>query len=95
MGLSGALLPLSKRADVDFFTHLEMFLRQEQPPLSGRDHLTFSSAYVPVKAVLDGDLCERFATMDSDKQHSVASELDGRTPAEVAKKLDDTRNRIM
>jgi hypothetical protein len=25
----------------------------------------------------------------------VASELDGRTPAEVAKKLDDTRNRIM
>lgn len=37
----GALYPFTSREDVDFFTHLEMHLRQEAPPLSGRDHLAF------------------------------------------------------
>ena len=36
MGAIGALLPFSSREDVDFCLQLEMHLRQEAPPLSGR-----------------------------------------------------------
>lgn len=49
MGSVGALLPFSSREDVDFFSHLEMHLRQENPPLCGRDHMAFRSSYFPVK----------------------------------------------
>ena len=61
LGTVGALLPFQSHQDVDFFQHLEMYMRQEHPPLCGRDHLMFRSAYVPVKDVIDGDLCEQFA----------------------------------
>ena len=49
MGAVGAFLPFASREDVDFFSHLEMHLRQEQPPLCGRDHMAYRSAYFPVK----------------------------------------------
>ena len=51
------------REDWDFFSHLEMHMRQEQPPLAGRDHLAFRSFYFPVKDVIDGDLCEQYPTV--------------------------------
>jgi len=94
MGSMGAFLPFVSREDVDFFTHLEMHLRSESPPLCGRDHLAYRSYYTPVKNVIDGDLCEMFMRLDSAKQKTIAEELD-RTPMEVMKKLEDIRNRIM
>lgn len=51
MGSLGALLAFTSREDVDFFSHLEMHLRQEHPPLCGRDHMAFRSAYFPVKVM--------------------------------------------
>ena len=51
----GALLPFTSKEDVSFCSTLEMHLRQEAPPLCGRDQLFFRSAYFPVKAVTDGD----------------------------------------
>jgi len=60
-GCAGAFLPFTSREDVDFFTHLEMHLRQENPPLAGRDHMSFRSAYYPVRDVVDGDLCEQYS----------------------------------
>jgi splicing factor 3B subunit 3 len=80
--------------DKDFFLHLEMHMRQEHPPLAGRDHLAFRSAYFPVREVVDGDLCAQFPAMAAAKQQSVATELD-RTPGEVLKKLEDMRNKIL
>lgn len=91
MGAIGALVPFASREDVDFFSHLEMHMRQENPPLCGRDHLSYRSYYFPVKNVIDGDLCEQYTTLDSAKQRSIAQELD-RTPQEVMKKLEDIRN---
>ncbi|KAF1775308.1 WD40-repeat-containing domain [Phytophthora cactorum] len=79
MGRIGALIPFTSREDVDFYTHLEMYMRQEQPPLCGRDHLSYRSYYIPVKNVTDGDLCEQFSTLSVEKQASVAEDLD-RTP---------------
>ena len=49
MGSLGALHAFTSRDDVDFFSHLEMHLRQEHPPLCGRDHMAYRSAYFPVK----------------------------------------------
>ncbi|KAK9824249.1 hypothetical protein WJX72_008915 [[Myrmecia] bisecta] len=94
MGSIGALLPFTSREDVDFFQHLEMHLRQEHPPVSGRDHMAYRGYYYPVKDVIDGDLCEQFSQMAPEKQRSIAEELD-RTPGEVLKKLEDIRNKIL
>ncbi|GAB4816845.1 hypothetical protein N2152v2_003891 [Parachlorella kessleri] len=101
LGGIGALLPFTSREDVDFFQHLEMHMRQEHPPLMGRDHMSYrqgagrgGSAYFPVKDVVDGDLCEQYSQLTADKQRQVAEELD-RTPGECMKKLEDVRNRII
>ena len=91
---AGVLYPFSSREDHDFFQHLEMHMRQEHPPLLGRDHLTYRSAYSPVQDVVDGDLCEQYPQLPADKQRSVAEELD-RSVGEVLKKLEDVRNRII
>lgn len=42
--------------------------------------------------VMDGDLCEQFTSLDLAKQKTIATDL-GRTPNEVAKKLEDIRTR--
>lgn len=52
-----ALCPFETKEDVDFFTHLEMYLRNLTPSLGGRDHQIYRSYYSPCKAVVDGDLC--------------------------------------
>jgi len=44
--------------------------------------------------VIDGDLCEQFNKLEYDKQKVLSEELD-RTPAEVIKKLEDIRNKIL
>ena len=68
MGGIGTLYPFSSREDADFFTHLEMHMRQEHPPLCGRDHMAFRSAYWPVKECIDGDLCAQYpAVCDGDE----------------------------
>lgn len=74
--------------------HLEMHMRQEAPPLAGRDHMAFRSAYFPVRNVVDGDLCSQFPALKADKQRTVATELE-RSPGEVLKKLEDVRNKIL
>ncbi|VDK40746.1 unnamed protein product [Gongylonema pulchrum] len=68
--------------EFELFQNLEMHMRVEYPPLCGRDHLAYRSYYFPVKSVIDGDLCEQYALMPSDKQKSVGEEL-GRKPMEV------------
>ena len=41
---AGVLYPFTSREDCDFFQHLEMHMRQEHPPLLGRDHLAYRCA---------------------------------------------------
>lgn len=48
-GTIGALVPFTSREDFDFFQHLEMHMRNESPPLCGRDHLSYRCYYYPVK----------------------------------------------
>ena len=48
-GTVGMLVPFTSREDHDFFQHLEMHMRAENPPMAGRDHLAFRSYYFPVR----------------------------------------------
>lgn len=91
-GTIGVLVPFTAHEEQDFFQHLEMHMRSENPPLCGRDHLSYRSYYFPVKNVCDGDLCEQYNSIDIAKQKSIAADLD-KTPAEVSKRLEDIRTR--
>jgi len=93
MGGIGAMLPLTSKDDLELTQALEMHLRQEAPPLCGRDQLFFRSAYFPSKGVIDGDFCQQYHGLPPDEQRAIADELD-RTPAEIAKKLEELANRI-
>jgi len=94
LGAIGAFYPFGSKEEIDFFHHLEMYVRAERPPLCGRDHLMYRSYHFPSQNCVDGDLCEQFVIMSQEKQKFVASELD-RTPAEIIKKLEDMRNRLL
>lgn len=89
-GTIGILVPFVTKEDVDFISTLEQHMRTEQISLVGRDHLAWRGYYVPVKAVVDGDLCEMYAKLPGSKQIAIAGELD-RTVGEVLKKLDQLR----
>ncbi len=94
MGGLGVLMPFETREEVDFFVHFEMYLRLENLSLVGRDHLSYRSYYVPVKDVVDGDLCELYGRLDFKQQKTLSDELD-RNPSEIIKKLEDMRNKII
>ena len=90
MGSIGALIPFEQKEDVNFFTLLEMYLRLEVLPLCGRDHVSFRSQTIPIKDVIDGDLCEMFSTLSYTQQKVLSEEL-GKKREEVNKKLEDMR----
>ena len=94
MGGVYALLPFRRKEDVDFYQHLEMYMRQEWPSLVQRDHMSYRSYYLPVKDTVDGDLCEQFGRMPMHKQKEIADDLN-RTPTEMMKKLEETRNSLL
>jgi splicing factor 3B subunit 3 len=85
-GTIGILVPFAGREDVDFFQSLETHIRQEDPPLAGRDHLMYRGYYVPVKGTIDGDLCERFVRLDATLRERLAGEVE-RAPREVERKI--------
>lgn len=76
-GTLGALIPFTSRRQHKMFQQLELQLRSDDKPLSGRDHLAFRSYFNPVKSVIDGDLIERFLILSRDKRESIAGQLTG------------------
>ncbi|OIW33484.1 Pre-mRNA-splicing factor rse-1 [Coniochaeta ligniaria NRRL 30616] len=91
-GSIGVFIPFVTREDADFFQNLEAHMRSEDPPLAGRDHLMYRGYYVPVKGVIDGDLCERYTLLPNDKKQMIAGELD-RSVREIERKISDVRTR--
>lgn len=85
-GTIGALIPFVTREDAEFFQTLEMHMRSEDPPLAGRDHLMYRGSYVPVKGIIDGDLCERYTLLANDRKQRIAGELD-RSVREIERKI--------
>eukprot|EP01062_Namystynia_karyoxenos_P074082 TRINITY_DN70920_c0_g1_i1.p1 TRINITY_DN70920_c0_g1~~TRINITY_DN70920_c0_g1_i1.p1 ORF type:complete len:1217 (+),score=407.47 TRINITY_DN70920_c0_g1_i1:127-3777(+) len=93
-GAVGALLPIQSREDGDLLRLLEMHLRQENPPLCGRDHMSYRSYYAPVRNVVDGDFCELYSTLPYSTQQEIAEELN-RLPNDVKKRLEEIRNKVL
>jgi splicing factor 3B subunit 3 len=85
-GTIGLMVPFVSREDVDFFQTLEQQMRAEDAPMAGRDHLIYRGYYVPVKGVIDGDLCERYSLLSRDKKAMIAGELD-RSIRDVERKI--------
>lgn len=93
-GTIAALIPFATKEDATFFQQLENLMRQMEPPLAGRDHVAYRGYYAPVKATIDGDLCERFELLPQEVQENIANELD-RTVREVERKVADFRTRTV
>tara|TARA_B110000208_G_scaffold3620_1_gene4865 strand:- start:2062 stop:5706 length:3645 start_codon:yes stop_codon:yes gene_type:complete len=91
MGGMCLFMPFTSREDVDFLSQLEMHMRAKNLSCIGRDHISYRSYYSPVKDVIDGDLCEMFTTLPDLQQREIAEDMD-RSPAEIAKKLEDLRH---
>ncbi|KAJ2386047.1 hypothetical protein GGI05_004504, partial [Coemansia sp. RSA 2603] len=76
--LRGALMaaiPLPARRDIDLLVRLELAMR-ELLELPVRDHIKYRSSFMPVKAVVDGDLCEMFDCLELHVRENVAQSLD-------------------
>ena len=92
-GTMGIFVPFVSREDLEFFSQLETLIRAEEPPLAGRDHLMYRSYYVPVKGVIDGDLCERFMLLGYDVKQKIAAEVE-REVREIERKVQEMRTRV-
>ncbi|VDO93992.1 unnamed protein product, partial [Schistosoma curassoni] len=92
-GSIGMLVPFASRDAYDFFQHLELHMRAEGLSLVGREHVHYRSQHYPVRNVIDGDLCEIFNSLEGSKQRSIAEEM-GKTPSDIAKRLEDIRTRF-
>jgi splicing factor 3B subunit 3 len=92
LGSIGMLVPFISKEDVDFFQNLEMHMRVSAPPLLGRSHIAYRSSYIPVRNIVDGDLCEQYNLLSPEKRTEIAEQLD-RTTAEVSRKLEELRQR--
>lgn len=65
-------------------------MRTQDISLVGRDHIAYRGYYVPIKGVVDGDLCESFSLLPYPKQQAIALDLD-RSVGDVLKKLEQMR----
>lgn len=92
-GMIGALVPLTTKEEVNFFSTLELFLRKENPPLCGRDHLSYRSSFFTLKNVIDGDLCEQFSILNQEKQSIIVEEID-RSVLDIQRKIERIRENI-
>ncbi|KAI1852848.1 hypothetical protein JX266_002389 [Neoarthrinium moseri] len=92
-GTIGVLIPLVTREDAELFHSLEAHMRTADPPVTGRDHLMYRSSYMPVKGVIDGDLCERYALLAGDKKQMIADQL-GHSVLEMERKISYARHQF-
>ncbi|GCE99499.1 pre-mRNA-splicing factor rse1 [Zygosaccharomyces mellis] len=61
----------------------------------GRDILKYRSYYVPVRNVIDGDLCETFLNLSFSEQTKLCKEMGETKPEGVYKQLNDIRTNYM
>ena len=87
-------LPLTDRRTLKILKDVETEMRRTFGSLISRDHFSFRSSYFPCKAVIDGELCDRFPDLDRLEMSARASNL-GLKPDEICRVLDQIRNDIL
>lgn len=93
-GRIAALVPFTGRDAVEFYDNLSKELRTAAPRPVGRDPWSYRSYYAPCMHVIDGELCDVFATLPHSQQRTIAESLE-LSIAEITKKLEDTRNSLL
>lgn len=86
------LIPCKSKDEMIFYTHLEMFMRQEYTNICQRDHLSYRSYFLPVKNVVDGELCQKFVTGLSYAKQKEFSENVDRSILDILKKLEEVHD---
>jgi len=85
-GRVGALMPITSRDDVEFYSTVEIALRNEVDRPVGSEPANYRASFIPVKHVVDGELLELYGKLKPEKQKKIAEGLD-RTVEDVVKKL--------
>jgi splicing factor 3B subunit 3 len=93
-GTIGCFMPFANREDALYFQTLEAHMRERAKPLLGHDHLAFRGYYTPVKAVVDGDLCDQYLALSKEGQRDIANQMDSH-PEDIVKRIEEARARIM
>lgn len=92
-----ALLPFEYKSQLDFFNHLEMYLRINGKGFefnTERDHLMFRSYYAASKGVIDGDLCTQYTGMPRNKREFVSASLE--IPHEgIVRRLEEVKEKLL
>ena len=92
-GTIGVFIPYVSKEDVEFFQKLEMTLRDMDAPVSGRKHINYRGYHVPVKSVIDGDLCERYTLYSYEDREKIAGQVESDV-AEISKQIELIRTRV-
>jgi len=92
-----ALLPFEYKSQLDFYNHLEMYLRTADKGynfITDRDHLLFRSYYSASKGIIDGDLCTQYLNLPKLKKEFITSSLE--MPNEqIVKRLDEMKEKLL
>jgi len=60
----------------------------------GRDHLSYRSAYFPVRNVVDGDLVDRYRLLSDELRVEISRQLQCE-PEDIDKKIEEIKNKIL
>lgn len=87
-------VPLLSRKTLKILRDVETEMRRSYMNLISRDHFSFRSSYLPCQAVIDGELCDRFAELSQEEKSHVATNL-GLRQEDICRVLDEIRNQIV
>ena len=91
-GSIGVMYPFISKKEYEVFLALENHMRSAVgTSLTGRDHCSFRSFYLPVKGVIDGDLISSFRHC---KNKESIAEAVGKSVNEIEKIIEEIQNRI-
>ncbi|CAI4047724.1 hypothetical protein SKDZ_13G0890 [Saccharomyces kudriavzevii ZP591] len=61
----------------------------------GRDHQSYRSYYVPVRKVIDGDLCENFLRLSVNEQEFLAKDLKNTQVDDIIQRINEVRTNYL
>ncbi|KAI8874224.1 hypothetical protein GQ42DRAFT_116844 [Ramicandelaber brevisporus] len=76
LGRIGVLAPFKTRSDFEFMSAIETRMRAEmQLPIQAETAISYRGKYSPVKAVIDGDLCEMFGALGQQRMQKAVDHI--------------------
>ncbi|ODV59084.1 U2 snRNP complex subunit RSE1 [Ascoidea rubescens DSM 1968] len=93
-GTVGVLIPILVKSELIFFEKLiKLIKKMKEVSVLGRNHLKYRSYYVPMRNVVDGDLCETYLNLTEDEKRKIGIEMDY-TVREIEGKIASIRSKF-